>query len=260
MHPRVAGVRHTRLARKGIVMGRALRLLLVATVGSVGILSCAFALGRLGPALGWSTLGADIVRVKDDPVSTAELLKPGPLPELSLGRDDAPITIVEYADLTCPHCADFHSKVLPVLKQKYIDTGKARLLFREFPLNTHSLMAFMSVRCAAPQAAFPLMDMLFSHQDDWSGARSAKALAGKLFGPAQQAGLTRQAFDDCVPSGDAAVTDRQKQLIKDISAVRDRADKTFGVDSTPTFFVNGKKLTGPAIEDFDKAIGAELQR
>src|SRR5262249_9529648 len=79
--------------------------------------------------------------------SNSQLLKPGPLPELVLGKADAPVTIVEYADLTCPHCAAFHANELPQIKQKYIETGKARLIFREFPLNTPSLLAFMAVRC-----------------------------------------------------------------------------------------------------------------
>lgn len=183
-----------------------------------------------------------------------ELARPGPLPELVLGKDDAPVTIVEYADLSCPHCAAFHSRVLPLVKSKYIDTGKARLLFREFPLNNHSLIAFMSVRCAPPQDAQPLIASLFATQDDWTQSRSMQELTGKLRALGEQAGVPRQAFDGCLPAGRAPSTDREKQLAKDIIAVRDRAATQFGVNATPTFFVNGVKLPGPAIEDFDKAI------
>jgi protein-disulfide isomerase len=175
-----------------------------------------------------------------------------------LGKADAPVTIVEYADLTCPHCAAFHSKVLPLLKEKYIDTGKARLVFREFPLNVHSLVAYMSVRCVPPQDAFSLIAVLFAQQEDWSQSRSTKELADKLFAATQQVGLTRQAFDECVPSGDELSTDRQKQLLRDISAVGERAEKVFGVNSTPTFFINGAQPSGASIEAFDKAIGAAL--
>jgi protein-disulfide isomerase len=188
-----------------------------------------------------------------------ELAQPGPLPELALGKDDAPVTIVEYADLSCPHCAAFHANVLPLLKERYIDTGKARLLFREFPLNTHSLIAFMSVRCVAPHDAPPLIANLFAHQDDWTGARSMPELTARLRALGEQAGIAGQAFDGCLPTGPAPSTDREKQLVKDIVAVRDRADKAFGVDATPTFFVNGVKLPGPTIEDFDKAIAAALK-
>jgi protein-disulfide isomerase len=188
-----------------------------------------------------------------------ELAQPGPLPELALGKDDAPVTIVEYADLSCPHCAAFQSKVLPLLKERYIDTGRARLLFREFPLNTHSLIAFMSVRCAPPRDVEPLIASLFAHQDDWIQSRSMQELMGKLRVLGAQAGIAGQAFDGCLPTGPAASTDREKQLVKDIVAVRDRAEKEFGVDATPTFFVNGVKLPGSTIEDFDKAIAAAMK-
>jgi protein-disulfide isomerase len=188
-----------------------------------------------------------------------ELAQPGPLPELTLGKADAPVTIVEYADLGCPHCAAFHAKVLPLLKEKYIDAGKARLVFREFPLSPHSLIAFMSVRCVPPQDAQPLITSLFAHQDDWMQSRSMQELAGKLRALGQQAGVTASAFDGCLPAGAAPTTDREKQLLKDIIAVRDRADKAFGVDATPTFFVNGVRLPGPTIQDFDEAMAAALK-
>jgi protein-disulfide isomerase len=207
-------------------------------------------------------IGGMIVAAKDDARSprqiAAALLKPGPLPELVLGQADAPVTIVEYADLTCPHCAHFHAQVLPLVKERYIDTGKARLIFREFPLNTHSLIAFMSVRCVPQENAFPLLAALFAHQDDWTQARSTEEMANRLFPYAQQMGLTRAAFDACVPNTDSLTTDRQRQLFKDIAAVGEHAANDFGVSSTPTFFVNGAKLSGPTIEDFDKAIAAAL--
>jgi protein-disulfide isomerase len=238
------------------------RLVVSALVGAAVLCGAAAWIGGV-PAWGRPDSKA-VVAVKDQMQApaqlAAELMKPGPLPELVLGREDAPVTIVEYADLTCPHCAAFHSKVLPLLKEKYVDTGKVRLVFREFPLNVRSLVAFMSVRCVAPQDALALIGALFSQQEDWSQSRSTKELADKLFAAGQQVGLTRQAFDDCVPSGDELTTDRQRQLLKGISAVGDRAEKAFGVSSTPTFFVNGEKLPAATIEAFDKAIGAALGR
>ena len=103
--------------------------------------------------------------------STADLMKPGPLPDLSIGKADAPVTIVEYASMTCPHCADFHNKVLPVLKQKYIDTGKARLVFREFLLDERGALAAMVARCAGGDRSLPLISVLFSKQEDWAPAK-----------------------------------------------------------------------------------------
>jgi protein-disulfide isomerase len=190
-------------------------------------------------------------------LSTAELTKPGPLPEIVIGKDDAPVTIVEYADLTCPACAAFHTTVLPKIKEKYIDTGKVRLLFREFPTNMPSIIAFMAVRCVAPDKAPPLISALFSRQEEWRSATSFDQLRDKLYTLGQQVGLTRQAFDNCVPSSKAGkieLTASQQKLATDITTVRDRGNEGFGVASTPTFFINGKKLTHATVEEFEKAI------
>ena len=104
-------------------------------------------------------------------VTQEELLKPGTLPDLVLGSANAPVTIVEYASMTCPHCATFHNKVLPVLKEKYIDTGKVRLIFREFPLDERAALASMLARCAGGDRSLPLISMLFSKQDEWATAK-----------------------------------------------------------------------------------------
>jgi protein-disulfide isomerase len=188
-----------------------------------------------------------------------EVLKPGALPDLAIGQADAPVTIVEYADLSCPACAHFHSKVLPALKEKYIDTGKVRLVFREFPTNTHSILATMTMRCVEPNKAPPLISAMFSRQEDWRGAKSMDELRGKLFSLAQQVGLTRTAFNDCVPANDK-LTNQQQKLLADISRERERANTGFGVNQTPTFFVNTTKLAGASIEDFDKALEPLLTR
>jgi protein-disulfide isomerase len=186
-----------------------------------------------------------------------ELAKTGPLPEIIVGKEDAPVTIVEYADLTCPACAAFHKSVLPQLKEKYIDTGKVKIVFREFPTNMPGMVAFMTVRCAGTEKAWGLVSALFAKQDDWRGATTFGQLRDKLFPFGQQVGLTRQAFDACIPSpqGDKiSLTDSQEKLLKNISAVRDKAHDGFGVSQTPTFFVNGKRLPHATMEEFDKAI------
>ena len=101
-------------------------------------------------------------------VDVKELMAPGPLAEMTLGDPAAPVTVVEYASLTCPHCARFHTEVLPEFKKKYIDTGKVYFVFREFPLDQLSLAAFMLARCAAPGGYFPMVELLFTRQQEWA--------------------------------------------------------------------------------------------
>ena len=188
-------------------------------------------------------------------VTPEELMKPGPLPELVLGKDDAPVTIVEYASMTCSHCASFHNNVLPALKEKYIDKGLVRVVFREFPLDDRAALASMTARCAGNDKAMPLISAMFSRQDDWAQSKSIDELRNKLFAIGQQAGLTKTAFDACIPTGnEKQLTPQKEKLLTDILSVRKIANKRFGVVQTPTFFVNGKKLDGVGIDDFDKAI------
>ena len=177
-------------------------------------------------------------------VSNEELLKPGALPDLVIGQANAPVTIVEYASMTCNHCATFHNTVLPAIKEKYIDTGKVKLVFREFPLDERAALASMVARCAGDDKSMPLISMLFSKQDEWASAK--QDFLPKLFKFGQQVGFTRQAFDRCR---------QDEKLIKSIIAVRDRGNVAFGVNSTPTFFINGKRMEGaPTVEEFEKAL------
>jgi protein-disulfide isomerase len=175
-------------------------------------------------------------------ISLEELLKPGPLPDLVIGKADAPITVVEYASMTCGHCANFHTKVFPTLKEKYVDTGKVRFIMREFPLDNLAAAASMLARCAGEGKSFPLISALFAKQDDWAFVKGDPR--PELLKFAKQAGFTQESFEKCL-------TDQK--LLEDISAVRSRGADTFGVNATPTFFVNGKKLNGVALEDFEKA-------
>jgi protein-disulfide isomerase len=171
-----------------------------------------------------------------------ELLKPGPLPDLVLGNADAPITVVEYASMTCGHCAHFHTTVFPTLKEKYIDTGKVRFIMREFPLDNLAAAASMLARCAGDGKTFPLISVLFAKQDEWAFVKGDPR--PELLKFAKQAGFTQESFEKCL-------TDQK--LLDDISNVRSRAAETFGVNATPTFFVNGKKLNGVGLADFEKA-------
>ncbi len=198
--------------------------------------------------LGWP---AHAQRKKPAPseVSMEELLKPGPFPDLVLGKSDAPITMVEYASMTCGHCANFHNKVFPALKEKYIDTGKVRLIFREFPLDNLAAGASMLARCAGGDKTFPLIAALFHTQETWAFVRGDPR--PELFKVVKQAGFTQESFDKCLAD---------QKLLDDVAAVRTRASEQFGVNSTPTFFINGKKLDAAAtMEEFDKAFAPILK-
>jgi protein-disulfide isomerase len=180
-----------------------------------------------------------------DTVPLDEFMKAGDLPEISMGPADAKVTIVEYASMTCGHCANFHNKVFPELKTKYVDTGKVRFVFREFPLEDFAAAASMLARCSGGEKTYPLIGILFSKQDQWAAA-AASARVTKLFELAKQAGFTQETFDKCL-------TDQK--LLDQINAVRDRGGEKFGVQSTPTFFINGKKMAaGPSMAEFDKLI------
>ena len=184
-------------------------------------------------------------------VSVAELMQAGPLPDLALGKADAPVTIVEYASMTCGHCATFHNTVLPTLKQKYIETGKVRMIFREFPLENLAAAASMLTRCTAPEKSHELAAKLFAEQDNWAFVRSNAVPA--LFKVAEAAGFTKDSFDKCL---------KDEKLLENITNVRDKASKSFGVNATPTFFINGKRLEAASdrIESFDQAIEPLLKK
>lgn len=176
-------------------------------------------------------------------VSVEELMKPAELPDLSLGPADAKATIVEYASLSCPHCARFHNEVYPELKKKYVDTGKARFIFRDFPLNPRALAASMLARCVGSDKALPMIETLFHAQQEWAFTEGNAQT--KLFDTVKQAGFTKESFDKCL-------TDQK--LLENLTAIQTRASDKFGVSATPTFFVNGKKLPAPTLEEFDKAL------
>src|SRR5437773_12447140 len=123
-------------------------------------------------------------------VPMADLLVPGPLGDEIQGQADAPVTIVEYASMTCPHCSHFHETTYPELKKKYIDTGKVRFIFREFPLDQLAAGAAMLARFAGPDRYFPMIEVLFHQQRDWAVQRPL----APLMAIGKQAGLSEQAF------------------------------------------------------------------
>ena len=160
-----------------------------------------------------------------------------------LGKADAPITIIEYASLTCPHCAHFDVTVLPKLKEKWIDTGKAKLILRDYPLDEPALRAAMVARCAPADRFYPLIDTFFAQQEQWVTSRDYRAALEKLV---KLGGMSEKEFKACISD---------KKLEDQVAQSRLTASQQLGVDATPTFFINGKKFDGaPTVEAFDQAL------
>ncbi len=179
--------------------------------------------------------------------SLTDLMVPGPLGDRTLGKADAPVTIIEYASLTCPHCAHFETTTFPELKKRYIDTGKVRYIFREFVLNELDALVIMLARCADPDKYFPFVETLYATQDQWVMQNAIPP----LMAIAKQAGFTEDSFKKCASN---------QQLFDSISAQRDRASKNFGVSSTPTFFINGQMHAGDLpMADMEKLIEPYLK-
>ena len=180
-------------------------------------------------------------------VSDADLAPAGPLGDQAMGAENAPVTIIEYASMTCPHCAQFQARTFPKLKERYIDTGKVRFIFREFPLDPLAAGAFMLARCADKDKYFAIIDLLFGTQRDWVVPNPLQP----LLNVAKQAGYTEETFNSCL---------KNQQVLDGIQNVRDRAAKVLNVESTPTFFVNGKRVLGDvSIEDLEKEMKPYLK-
>lgn len=178
------------------------------------------------------------------PVS--EMMAPNALPDIAEGKADAPVTIVEYASMTCTHCAAFHQNVYGDLKKNYIDTGKVRFILREFPLDPLATAAFMLARELGDDKRDAAVNLLFSQQKNW--AFVDKPLDG-LANVLKQAGMGQERFEAIL---------KDQALYEKVNKVRDRAAEKFGVNSTPTFFVNGEKYTGEvSLADIDKIIAAK---
>jgi protein-disulfide isomerase len=181
--------------------------------------------------------------------SAADVAKPVSLPDMALGPADAKVTITEFASMTCPHCAAFNEQVFPKIKSEYIDTGKVRYIFREFPLDIKAAAGSMLSRCIANGDAakyFAVTDLLFRSQNDWVMKNTTEALTriGK------QAGLSQPQVEACL---------KDQSLLDKIAADQKYASEVLKVDSTPTFFVNGEKIKGEtSIEEFEKKINPLL--
>jgi protein-disulfide isomerase len=175
--------------------------------------------------------------------TAADLGVAGPMGDVWLGKPDAKATIIEYASMTCSHCAHFHATTWPALKSKYIDTGKVRFSLREFPLDPLATAGFMLARCDGNDKYYPVVDLLFSKQRDWAFTDKPVDALSKLM---KQAGFTQEKFESCL---------KNQQIYDAVNWVKDRGAEKLGVNSTPTFFINGQVQRGAiSIEELDKIL------
>ena len=196
----------------------------------------------------WNRPAISIDAGPEGATSTSDLMAPGPLEDMVLGEPNAPVTIIEYASMTCPHCANFNEVTFPAVKKRLIETGKVRFIFREFPLDPLAAAASTLARCSGKSNYFPMVETLFEQQRDWVPVQNR---VEKLQAIARQAGMTQQSFEACL---------KNEQITKGIEAVRERAATKFGVNSTPTFFINGKKFSGGmTIEDIEREVASYLK-
>lgn len=177
-------------------------------------------------------------------ISTAEMLAAG-----TLGSENAPVTIIEYASLTCPHCADFANNTFEALKTKYIDTGKVHYVYRDFPFDQAALRAAMMIRCAGPDRFFGFLALLFKSQESWAGAQDPIAELAKI---GRLGGMSKEQFDACMSD---------KALMDGILNGRLEAEQKLQVNATPTFIINGVKYEGNRkIEELDKILEPLLNK
>ena len=169
--------------------------------------------------------------------------------EMTIGEQNAPLTIVEYASLGCSHCASFHHETLPQLKKDFIDTGKVKLVFRDFPLGTPALAATMIARCSGPKRYFGFVDMFFRSQSQWSQAKN----------PLES--LTKVARFGGMPASDVQTCIRKQKLLEHIQKQKQKAYEQDGVNATPYFVIGTKKLSGGIpYKQFKKVIEEELHK
>lgn len=169
--------------------------------------------------------------------------------EMVLGAEDAPVTLIEYASYTCPHCANFHNGVFKQIKEEYIDTGKVRFVYREVYFDRYGLWASMVARCGGPEKFFGISDLIYKGQADWTRAGGAPEIIDALRKIGGVAGIEKDALEACLQDGAKAqtlVTWYQENATAD------------GVESTPSFVLNGAKVSNSSFEEFKTLIDAEL--
>ena len=193
--------------------------------------------------LGFAFLALALAFAPTAPPAAAQALSvEDAMADMVVGRNDAPVTIIEYFSLSCSHCAAFHADTFPKIKKTYIDTGKARLVYRDFPLGGLALAAALMARCAGPKRYFGFISLLFRNQKKWAQSKNPRAELARiaLFG-----GMGEKEFDACL---------KNEPLMNAIRSQREAGVKEHGVDSTPTFMIEGTKVSGAYPYDHFKKI------
>jgi protein-disulfide isomerase len=180
----------------------------------------------------------------------ALLSKPVALPDMAIGSEKAPVKIYEFASMSCPHCAAFEENVFPMIRSKYVDTGKVRFIFREFPLDINAAFASMLARCIADNDSekfYGAIDRIFKQQDElMAHPKDTIKLIGK------QSGMSDDAVESCA---------KNQALLDKLEADQKFASEQLKVDATPTFFINGERVKGAlSFEEFDKKIAAMVKK
>ncbi len=165
-------------------------------------------------------------------VDLNELMVPDPLGDMALGDPRAPIVIVEYGSMNCPNCQRFHALAYPTLKSKYIDTGKVYFVFRDYPLDVPSFRAIMEAHCAGPEKFFPIVDTLYDRQREWLTRDGSLAPLQKVLEPF---GIGPNEFTACL---------NNKDVFEGVAGAARRGAQEFGIEGTPTFFINGFRIVG----------------
>ncbi len=174
---------------------------------------------------------------------------PAAIPDMAQGAEDAPVTIVEYGSFTCPHCAAFHADQYQQLKEDYIDTGKVRFVFREVYFDRFGLWASMIARCGGEMRFFGIHDFLYETQREWIGEGEPAAIADNLRRIGRTAGLDDAALDACLKD------EAQAEAL--VAWYTENAERD-GIQSTPTFIINGESHSNMAYDELQQIVEAEL--
>ena len=171
------------------------------------------------------------------------------VPDMVLGDPDAPVTVIEYASFTCPHCATFHSSVLPRLKEAHIDTGEVRWIKREVYFDRPGLWAGMLARCGDDSRYFPMADLIYQTQRDWTASSDPAAIVEALRGLGRRTGLTNDEVDACLQDAEQAQA---------MVAVYQHHAEEHGINSTPSFVIDGERHSNMGFEAFSDLIRSRL--